>query len=102
MIWILVVVLLIVGGIGWYLFYRSVKVMFEFDQILGEVGSVLSSYSQDLEKLSSGDLLLDHPEVRAFHKRNLLAVQEINTVVEEIKRGRPETPREMLPRPDVG
>lgn len=102
MIWIVITLLLVVAATGWYLFYRSVRVMFSFDQILGEVARVLSSYSQDLEKLSSGDLLLDHPEVRAFHRRNILVIEEINTVVEEIKKGRPETPKEMLPRPDVG
>lgn len=100
--WILLLVVTLLGGAGWYLFYRSARVMFNFDQVLGEVGRILGSYAVDLAKLSSGDLLLDHPEVRAFHKRNILALEEINAVIDDIKQGRPEGPRETLPRPDVG
>jgi hypothetical protein len=99
--WILLVIATLAGATGWYLFYRSVKIALGFDEFFQAVFGVLSSYSVDLAKMSKGDLLLDHPEVRAFHRRNLLALQEINAVLEDIKQGRPEAPKENLPRPDV-
>lgn len=98
---IVIVLLTLFAGAGWYLFYRSVNVMFNFDQLFGEVTDVLQRYAVDLAKMSKGDLLIDHPEVRAFHKRNLVALEEINAVLEEVKKGRHEGPKELSPRPDV-
>lgn len=102
MVWILVTFLTLAGVSGWYLFYRSAKIALGFDEFFQEVFGILSSYSEDLAKMTNGDLLLDHPEVRAFHKRNLLALQQINAVLDEIKKGRQEAPKEIGPRPDVG
>lgn len=101
MLIVVVCLLVAVASVGWYLFYRSARVMFEFDQLFGDLTTVLMTYSDDLARMSKGDLLLDHPEVRAFHKRNLLALQEINAVLDNVKKGRLEAPKENLPRPVV-
>lgn len=100
-IWVLVIFLTVLCGIGWYLFYRSVKVMFQLDQMISAIIPVLSSYSQDLDRMSTGDLLTDHPEVKTFHRRNLLALRQINEVIDELKQGREQPPKKELPRPDV-
>ena len=102
MYWIAFTLLVVIAGMGWYLFYRSAKIAFGFDEFFQSVFTILSTYSEDLTRMSKGDLLLDHPEVRAFHKRNLQTLQEINVVLDEIKQGRSEAPKEIGPRPDVG
>lgn len=98
---IALVIVSIFTVVCWALLIRAARVILSLDEMLQEISEVLSRYSQDLSKLTAGDLLLDHPEVREFQHRNLLALEEINNVVENIKRGRPKPPEENLPKPDV-
>ena len=97
---IAIIILLIIGGAGWYAAVRSIKVMLRQDTDWSEVVELLGEYGYELEKLTSGDILTDHPEVLKFHKLNMMVLGRIAKVVESNRR-RVEEPKQKLPRPDV-
>lgn len=85
--------------------FRAFRRLLQFDDIFQGIMPVLDSYSKDLEEMSSADLdgiLTDHPEILAFHRRNLAAKRDIESVVDSVTKMGPER-REApaLPRPDM-
>lgn len=100
MIAVLIILLILIGGTGWYLAIRSMRVMLNQDQNWSDVVELLWEYATELEKLTSGDILTDHPEVLKFHRLNLVVLGKIKEVVESNRR-RVEEPKQQLPRPDV-
>lgn len=79
--------------------------LIQYDDIFQSILPVLEEYGKDLEKMSSADLdgiLVDHPEVLRFHRRNRIAKQQIESLVDSVTKLAPERkPPPELPRPDV-
>ncbi len=99
MIVVILVLLTLIASGGWYLFYRTAAALFKFDAAWTGLMKELQTYSIDLKRMASGDLLTDHPEVLAFHKRNMGVLEAIERVVADAKI-EPVGQRQ-LPRPDV-
>ncbi len=87
------------------LLQRAVRRLIQYDDIFQAIMPVLAEYSSDLERMSSADLdgiLVDHPEVLNFHRRNRLAKQQVESLVDSITKLVPERKKaQELPRPDV-
>lgn len=87
------------------LLYRATQRLLQFDDIFQSIHPVLSEYSDDLKRMSSGDLdgiLVDHPEILAFHRRNLAARVAVESIVDSVTKTRPERKKKpRLPRPDM-
>jgi len=86
-----------------YLLIRASRRLLEFDDIWSGILPVLVDYAVDLRQMSSGDLLLDNPEVVKFHKRNLNALATIESIAQQVAEIKPLPPKRdtNLPRPDV-
>lgn len=100
MIWV-TIFLLFYSNLMTYLFIRSVKRLFQFDNMWTSVTDTLQEYQGDLGKMLSGEILVDHPEVAAFHRRNTRALQDITGLVDGSRELGPQTKKEPLPRPEV-
>ncbi len=98
----LVSILAIVLG---YLLYRASRAVLMFDDVLQGIVPVLEEYGRDLERMASADIggiLIDHPEVSAFHARNMRALASIHGIFESVASMVPKRrPVPVLPRPDV-
>lgn len=100
----LIVAVLVILGQG-YLLYRGATRLLQFDELFQRVAMTLEDYSEDLVRMTSADIdgiLTDHPEVKAFHLRNMGARRDIRLALEDVTR---HTPRRRkapaLPRPDM-
>ena len=83
---------------------RAAKRLLQFDDIMQAIFPVMGEYSADLKRMSSGDLLIDSPEVAEFHRRNLQALKEVESIVEWVAVVAPQRKKEQkiqLPRPEV-
>ena len=103
--WLLVLLLLVVAiGLG-FLLARATRRLIQYDDIFQGILPVFESYAADLERMSSGHLdgiLVDHPEVLNFHRRNRLAKQQFESIVDSVTKLVPERKRPPeLPRPDM-
>lgn len=79
---------------------RAVKRLLQFDMIWEQIMPVLFTYSEDLRKMLSADLLVDNPEVLAFHKRNMRALLELDEITRIVQTTTPAKEKSKLPRPD--
>lgn len=87
-----------------YLLRKATLRLLQFDMIWDMVTGDLLEYERDLRRMSSGDLLVDHPEVLAFHRRNQAALRAVSEGLRQIVDARgvqPPGPPEVLPRPEV-
>lgn len=88
------------------LLVRASRRLLQFDDLLQETLHVLDRYSDDLLKMTSGNIdgtLVDNPEVMGFHARNVRTRLEIQGAVDAISTVSPRR-RNVdvnLPRPDV-
>lgn len=102
-----ILVLFIISGVEAWLLLKASRRLLQFDDLFQQIVGVLDAYSSDLVKMSSADLdgiLVDHPEVEAFHRRNMSARREIQRALETlvaVSPRRPKRPVLELPRPDV-
>lgn len=99
MIFLAGVLLLLVVALA-FLLIRATKRLLQFDYIWEALLPELIEYESDLRKMAGGDLLIDHPEVQAFHKRNLRALKAVADIVKSVSETRPPPPP-ALPRPEV-
>lgn len=87
------------------LFMRGAQRLMQYDDILQEILPILEDYGADLTEMSSGNLtgaLVDHPEILAFHKRNIAARHAVESIVDSVTRMTPERKKTpVLPRPDM-
>lgn len=87
------------------LLVRASRRLIQFDDVFQGIMPVLEQYSDDLARMSSADLdgiLVDHPEILAFHRRNLVAKTAIESIVDSVSRMTPKRPKAPeLPRPDM-
>ena len=101
-LYFLLVLLIITNSITGVLLFRGGRRLLQFDDIFQEILPELQNYSADLRKLSSGDLLLDHPEVVTFHKRNLRALKSLESIIDSVASVTPKQVKPLaLPRPEV-
>ncbi len=102
MIWaFLTLSVLINVGMGLLLF-RATRRLLQFDDIWRSILPELQSYTIDLKKMASGDVLQDHPEVVKFHRRNLRALKALESIVDSIVNEQPAVPPQpALPRPEA-
>lgn len=104
---IVLVISLALNVVAIYAIVRGGRRLFEFDEIFQEILPPLIAYGNDLKEMSSADLdgiLVDHPEVLRFHKRNLQARQEIESVIDSVTNIAPPRPKARtpeLPKPDM-
>jgi len=87
-----------------FLLLRALKRLLQFDSIFEAVYPTLVDYAIDLKRLVSREgVLLDHPEVQNFHRRNLKALLDVEHIASSIIETRPKAPRpkSKLPKPDV-
>lgn len=107
MIALVALALFIIAGVEALLLLRASRRLLQFDDLFQQTVGVLDVYSSDLVRMSSADLdgiLVDHPEVEAFHRRNMSARREIQGILEAlvaVSPRRPKRPVPELPRPDV-
>lgn len=99
-IWIIIPFLFLWASAATFLALRFAMRTLQFDRLWDELNSELESYSSDLERMTRGDILTDHPEVLLFHKRNRRALVAINDALESSRGRRPKEP-EVLPNPPV-
>jgi len=87
------------------LIVRAVRRLLQYDDIFQGILPELTKYSEDLSRMSSADLdgiMVDHPEVLAFHKRNQRALKTVKSIVDSVTKIVPERKKpSALPRPDV-
>lgn len=87
------------------LLFRASRRLLQYDDIFQNILPVLEEYDQDLVEMTSADLdgiLADHPEVRAFHVRNMAARRAIESIVDSVTKLAPERKEALaLPRPDM-
>lgn len=105
MIWfIFFIFLLVIIGLL-FILVRATRRLIEYDDLWQAILPVLQDYGDDLAKMSSANLdgiLVDHPEVLNFHRRNRLAKQQIESLVGSIVKLVPEREKApALPRPDM-
>ena len=104
---IIALLLLIVALAEGLLLYRASRRLLQFDDLFQGTIAVLDSYSSDLVEMSSADLdgiLVDHPEVITFHKRNMRARRELQSALDSITSVFPRKPPRRdpkLPAPDM-
>lgn len=67
---------------------RFSKRLLQYDDLVDAISEPMMSYAADLKRMSSGDLLIDNPEVLAFHRRNLEMLSEIESVTWSVTNGR--------------
>ena len=72
---------LLLNVVAGVLLARAAMRLFQYDDICRNILPILEDYSEDLTKLAKGDLLIDNPEVLAFHRRNLQAVKDLDATV---------------------
>ena len=72
-----------------YVNVKMAKRLLQFDSIFESIVQVLVDYGVDLRKVLSGGFLQDHPDIVAFHKRNLKALTEIETIVKDLEQVKP-------------
>lgn len=107
MIYFIALVLFVIALIESWLLFRASRRLLQFDDLFQQTVGVLDSYSSDLGRMSSADLdgiLVDHPEVTAFHKRNMSARRDIQGALEmltAVSPRRAKRPSKELPRPDM-
>lgn len=100
---LLVVIASIIANLALgFLLVKAIRRLLQFDSIWTQIMPVLFGYGEDLRKMVSADLLVDNPEVLAFHKRNLRTLSELDAVVRTVssvvaKREK----KAALPRPDM-
>ncbi len=96
------VILLLISILEGILLARAAKRLLQFDEILQEITPELESYAEDLQQFVKGEILLDHPEVAAFHRRNLRALHTVESIRDSVVNARPAKKKPVaLPRPDV-
>ena len=104
MIAIVILHFLLICGLG-FLLYRASRALLQFDSLFQGIVETLEGYSDDLTKMSSADIagvLADHPEVAAFHMRNMRARADVRAHLEEVRKSRPSRRKApTLPRPDA-
>ncbi len=87
------------------LLYMATKKLLQFDDVFAGIYPELLKYSQDLKRMASGDLngiMVDHPEIAAFHKRNMTALKTVESIVDSVTKMMPRRPKlPELPRPDM-
>jgi hypothetical protein len=89
------------------LLFRAARRLLQFDDLFQDTAEVLDGYSSDLAEMSSADLdgiLVDHPEVIAFHKRNMRARRDVQSILDSVTAVSPRRPRRRdpkLPLPDM-
>lgn len=82
------------------LLVRAARRLLQFDDIWQAIIPELEDYSIDLKGMSSGDILIDHPEIEMFHKRNVRALQSLESILDSVKSVRPKREKPpVLPRP---
>lgn len=95
----------VVIAIQGYLLYRASVRLLQFDDVFQGIAPILSGYADDLVGMSSANIdgiLVDHPEVAAFHRRNIAAQREIASLIESVIALTPRRPsKPALPRPDT-
>lgn len=91
------------------LLVRASRRLLQFDDLFQDLVAVLEEYSADLTKMVSADLdgvMVDHPEVIAFHQRNMRARRAVQSslesIVASVSTSRRTRKKQSLPRPDVG
>lgn len=101
---VIIFLLLLVAALS-ILLVRATKRLLQFDDIWQGILPELESYSADLARMASADLdgiLVDHPEVLTFHKRNLRAKKVIESILDSVTQMTPERKKPpALPRPDM-
>lgn len=80
---------------------RAIRRLLQFDMIWEQIMPVLFTYSEDLRKMLSADLLVDNPEVLAFHRRNVRALLELDEITRVVQTTTPTKEKSRLPRPDM-
>lgn len=99
---VLLFVLLLTQTVTAVLLFRATKRLLDFDFIWNSIVEELITYEEDLEKMSSGDILIDNPDVMAFHKRNRKALRAVSAAVKSVVETRaPRPAKPVLPRPEV-
>lgn len=103
MIALIAVILLTLTNVATaFVLIRMSKRLIQFDIIFERIGPVLAEYSMDLTKMTNSGLLIDHPEVRTFHRRNIEALQSLKDITLEVTDGKPIPPKESIgKRPEV-
>jgi hypothetical protein len=102
MIWAVLGLLTLWASLTTVLLVRATRRLLQFDDIFGEIVGSLTGYADDLRKMSSGGVLLDHPEVTKFHNRNLKTLKALDAAVKKVEGIRPPAePTTPLPLPDV-
>lgn len=74
--------------------------LLQFDESFQVIFSILAQYQLDLKKMSSGDLLLDNPEILEFQQRNLKAIKDLESTISSMSEFVMKT-QAVGPRPDV-
>jgi predicted TIM-barrel enzyme len=104
MLIVLLVIVSVIAVLEGALLFRASKRLLQFDDVFQMILPVLEDYAADLKKMSSGNLdgvLVDNPEVLAFHKTNQAHKVAIESIVDSVTKMNPpraKTPR--LPKPE--
>ncbi len=108
--WVLAVLLVAIASmalVSGFLLYRAARRLLQFDEVFQGLIPLLDEYSGDLVRMTSADLdgiMVDHPEVLSFHRRNMRARRDIQLVIDSITSISPRPPRRSdpkLPLPDM-
>jgi hypothetical protein len=81
--------------------YRLAVRLLQFDEVFSSISPVLQMYGEELLKMSKGDLLIDHPEVRAFHQLNVGMLKSLEFLTNSVTSVKPKPKKPALPRPVV-
>lgn len=85
-----------------FLLVRAARRLLQFDSIWTQIMPVLFEYGEDLRKMVSADLLVDNPEVLAFHRRNLRTLGELDAITRSVSSVAAKRDKKAaLPRPDM-
>lgn len=72
-----------------FLIIKLSKKLFEFDSMIEFISETLFIYSSDLRNTLSSGILQDNPDVMNFHKRNMRALSDIESIVKNLGKPKP-------------
>lgn len=100
--WLILIASLLLNFASVLLLVRASRRLLQFDSIWQQIMPVLFGYSEDLRRMVSTDLLVDNPEVVAFHKRNVRLLLELDEITRAVQAtAPPKEKKSRLPRPDM-
>lgn len=88
MIWVLVGALATLCIFEGALLWKASGRLLRQDSALESAADTLTEYGEDLRKMASGGVLASHPEVVAFHRRNVEALKGLLTAIGRIEDAR--------------